>query len=192
MELVGSGARNCGRGGPAAGAGSATGATAATGRAAAGREALTRVTGTGRASRLATENEEVPISNGRWGGAGTAATREPGIGAAACGTNGRVAASMTLEGAGAGWPSWRSVAINTRSSDPVVAAGPTYSTRTRATPNGRKPSSSEVFDETSMTRSLAKGPRSLTRTMMERRLVRLVTRTYDGSGSVGCAAEIEC
>src|SRR5262245_31904491 len=46
---------------------------------------------------------------------------------------GFAAAIMTFEGAGAGEPS-RSVAINMVSSLPWIGAGPTYSTRTRASP----------------------------------------------------------
>src|SRR5262245_19961147 len=46
---------------------------------------------------------------------------------------GFAAAIMTFEGAGAGEPS-RSVAINIVSSLPSIGAGPTYSTRTRASP----------------------------------------------------------
>src|SRR5215468_2445997 len=46
---------------------------------------------------------------------------------------GFAAAIMTFEGAGAGEPS-RSVAINMVSSLPSIGAGPTYSTRTRASP----------------------------------------------------------
>jgi hypothetical protein len=46
---------------------------------------------------------------------------------------GLAAAIMTFEGAGAGEPS-RSVAINIVSSLPSSGAGPTYSTRTRASP----------------------------------------------------------
>src|SRR5215831_1171532 len=46
---------------------------------------------------------------------------------------GFAAAIMTFEGAGAGEPS-RSVAINMVSSLPWSGAGPTYSTRTRASP----------------------------------------------------------
>src|SRR5215813_1135634 len=46
---------------------------------------------------------------------------------------GFAAAIMTFEGAGAGEPS-RSVAINIVSSLPSSGAGPTYSTRTRASP----------------------------------------------------------
>src|SRR5262249_42935649 len=46
---------------------------------------------------------------------------------------GFAAAIMTFEGAGAGEPS-RSVAINIVSSLPSIVAGPTYSTRTRASP----------------------------------------------------------
>src|SRR5262245_19344172 len=46
---------------------------------------------------------------------------------------GFAAAIMTFEGAGAGEPS-RSVAINMVSSLPCIGAGPTYSTRTRASP----------------------------------------------------------
>jgi hypothetical protein len=47
--------------------------------------------------------------------------------------NGFAAAIMTFEGAGAGEPS-RNVAISMVSSLPSSGAGPTYSTRTRASP----------------------------------------------------------
>ena len=39
-----------------------------------------------------------------------------------------------------------------------------------------------------MMRLCRKGPRSLTRTMIERPFSRFVTRAYEGSGIVGCAA----
>jgi hypothetical protein len=71
--------------------------------------------GTGRASRLAT-GRSMPTSNGRWGGAGTRGdARAPG--GSWLRNEGRVEATMTLEAPAPGWPSWRSVAINTRSSD---------------------------------------------------------------------------
>ena len=41
-----------------------------------------------------------------------------------------------------------------------------------------------------MTRPCRNGPRSLTRTTTDAPVATLVTRTYDGSGSVGCAAVI--
>ena len=42
----------------------------------------------------------------------------------------------------------------------------------------------------SITRSCRNGPRSLTRTTTLLPVATLVTRAYDGSGSVGCAAVI--
>ena len=62
-------------------------------------------------------------------------------------------------------------------------------TRTRATPCFWKPRSLAPSLERSMILPGMKGPRSLTRTTMERPLSRLVTRTAEGIGRVLWAAE---
>ena len=69
-----------------------------------------------------------------------------------------------------------SVAASLASSEPSSAARPTYSTLTRVTPKRWKSSSFAERTETSITRFSWNGPRSLTRTISDRLLRRLVTR----------------
>src|ERR1700730_5595500 len=118
--------------------------------------------------------EVLPRLYGRPSGIGTS----PRIGRAEeeiSGTNARADATLTRDGDGAGSPV-RKVAISWRSSEPSNGARATYSTSTRATPTPLNSSSSAALLETSISRLPWYGPRSLTRTISDLPLPRLVTR----------------
>src|SRR6185437_1630929 len=72
----------------------------------------------------------------------------------------------------------------------VLSPGITDSTITSPLPFCATPMRCAAAYDRSMMRSCRKGPRSLTRTTTLCPVATLVTRAYDGSGSVGCAAVI--
>src|SRR5579864_3293554 len=74
--------------------------------------------------------------------------------------------------------------------DCAIVPGSMASTSTSPLPTCAMPNRCAAAYDRSMMRSCRNGPRSLTRTITLLPDATLVTRAYDGSGSVGCAAVI--